>query len=96
MTLNHRIHHSQPTTMVQQISHRYHGGPSAFGGSYTRWVRHDTRMKEYRPHYSIHTRYADAVSQHSDGKRYFAEPHYQKMTMRSLLSKLKSSGRASE
>jgi len=37
-------------------------------------------------------RYADAVTQHSDGKRYFAEPHYQKMTMKSLLSKLGSSG----
>ena len=53
-------------------------------------------MKAYRSHYSIHTRYADAVTQHSDGKWYFAEPHYQKMTMKSLLSKLESSGRAFE
>lgn len=96
MTLNHRIHHSHPTTMVQQIPHRYHGGPPAFGGSYTGWVRHYAHLKEYRPHCSIYTRYADAVTQHSDGKRYFAEPHYQKMTMRSLLSKLGSSGRAFE
>jgi len=53
-------------------------------------------MKEYRSHYLIHTRYADAVTQHSDGKRYFAEPHYQKMTMKSLLSKLEASGRTLE
>jgi len=34
--------------------------------------------------------YADAVTRNSDGKWYFAEPHCQKMTMRSLLSKLES------
>ncbi|KAH9999322.1 cupin-like domain-containing protein [Russula vinacea] len=34
--------------------------------------------------------YADAVTRNSDGKWYFAEPHYQKMTMKSLLSKLES------
>ncbi|KAH8999275.1 cupin-like domain-containing protein [Lactarius akahatsu] len=32
--------------------------------------------------------YADAVTLSSDGKRYFVEPYYEKMTMRSLLSKL--------
>jgi len=35
-------------------------------------------------------RYADAVTRNSDGKWYFAEPHYEKMTMRLLLSKLES------
>jgi len=34
--------------------------------------------------------YADAVTRNSDEKWYFAEPHCQKMTMRSLLSKLES------
>jgi hypothetical protein len=34
--------------------------------------------------------YADAVTHNSDGKRYFAEPHYQNLTMRSLLSSLES------
>lgn len=32
--------------------------------------------------------YADAVTRSSDGKLYFVEPYYEKMTMRSLLSKL--------
>jgi jumonji domain-containing protein 7 len=47
-------------------------------------------MKDYRPHHSIIVRYADAVTRNSDGKWYFAEPHYQRMTMKSLLSKLES------
>ncbi|KAI0003087.1 Clavaminate synthase-like protein [Russula compacta] len=34
--------------------------------------------------------YADAVTRNSDGKWYFVEPHYQKMTMGSLLSELES------
>jgi hypothetical protein len=44
-------------------------------------------------HHLIIVRYADAVTRNSDGKWYFAEPHYQKMTMRSLLSKLESSSK---
>ncbi|KAI9466852.1 cupin-like domain-containing protein [Lactarius psammicola] len=32
--------------------------------------------------------YADAVTRSSDGRWYFVEPYYEKMTMRSLLSKL--------
>ena len=47
-------------------------------------------MKGCRPHHPIIVRYADAVTRHSDEKWYFAEPHYQKMTMRSLLSKLET------
>jgi hypothetical protein len=35
-------------------------------------------------------RYADAVTLGPDGKWYFVEPYHQKMTMRSLLSKLGS------
>jgi hypothetical protein len=50
----------------------------------------DPYMKGYHPHHSIIFRYADAVTRNSDGKLYFAEPHNQKMTMRSLLSKLES------
>jgi hypothetical protein len=45
------------------------------------------------PHHPIIVRYADVVTRNSDGKWYFAEPHYQKMTMRSLLSKLESSSK---
>jgi hypothetical protein len=47
-------------------------------------------MKSCHSHHPIIVRYADAVTRNSDEKWYFAEPHYQKMTMRSLLSKLES------
>jgi hypothetical protein len=50
----------------------------------------DSFAKGYHPHHSVFVRYADAVTCNSDGKLYFAEPHSQKMTMRSLLSKLES------
>ena len=50
-------------------------------------------LKDHYPHHLIIVRYADAVTRNSDGKWYFAEPHYQKMTMRSLLSKLESSSK---
>ena len=51
---------------------------------------YNSYTKDYHPHRSIIVRYADAVTCDSDGKSYFAEPHYQKMTMGSLLSKLES------
>jgi jumonji domain-containing protein 7 len=51
-------------------------------------LKHQCFLKDYYPHHLIIVRYADAVTRNPDGKWCFAEPHYQKMTMRSLLSKL--------
>jgi jumonji domain-containing protein 7 len=56
----------------------------------------NTCVKDHLPYHSIVVRYADAVTRNSDGKRYFAEPHYQKMTMRSLFSKLESPSKRSK
>ena len=52
--------------------------------------------KVCHPHHPIIVRYADAVTRDSDEKWHFAEPHYQKMTMRSLLSKLETPSKGSK
>jgi peptidyl-lysine (3S)-dioxygenase / protease len=50
----------------------------------------DMEYLEQYTHYLMLARYADAVTLSPDGKWYFAEPYYQRMTMRSLLSNLGS------